>query len=219
MVYETVDFSFAARSFRPILATLAAVLFIAILIGSTHILLKIIKESKTRTEKNMAQLSILLIFLSLIFYVLLSNTKQFGWSISSIFSPEMWSHMLSSENKSMTELIFRLLLIPGLLVGEYIIEKLNRENLNIFFKTRSGWLKRIKKIISHQLYLLNKKSIINYAKEEQIKFNQILQEMKEESNIYALEEIRKEIVELSTTLVPIYDHQKSKQDDCINQIK
>jgi hypothetical protein len=67
--------------------------------------------------------------------------------------------------------------------------------------------------------LLNKKSIINYAKEEQIKFNQILQEMKEESNIYALEEIRKEIVELSTTLVPIYDHQKSKQDDCINQIK
>ena len=74
--------------------------------------------------------------------------------------------LFSSENTNRIETIFRMLLLPALLVGELVIDKITRTNIFQYGKKLTKPFRLTRSLVAKQLFFFRQKSVKKLAHTE-----------------------------------------------------
>lgn len=176
-----------------------AIIFVMMLIWFTHFLVKTIENPKSKVWKQMSLGMLFIMVLLLWRYIQQSNPTL------------TMKQLFSAENTNAIETIFRTLLLPALLVGEIIIDRINRDNIFLYWKKIMKPFRIVKSLITKQLYLLQEKGVRKAAKIESEAIIKMAQETTSVIDVsYSYHDMLNIVSEVQNLLTPIYKSHDEK---------
>lgn len=166
------------------------------------------KEMKTWKWNN--QISILCIVLVVVIFS--AYAMQSLWTvdaIKSLFIKGDFSILLWKQ-----DFLLRVLIIPSLFVWDILIKSVDWD----FVTSRISGKTKIWRLVNRAIARLKKQSISKYVRKEQKDYEKMLNNMKELS-IPIFWIIEREVWEVQSMLMPIYDEINLKRSECDTKIK